>query len=100
MWQPLAAHLARLPSVNIANIMVSFSGLVPEGARQLDLWVGEDPDRKRWEQITATIDQVHLAANRSLITVGPWSPPPGGNAGGKIAFTRVPEAEDFWEDAQ
>lgn len=96
MWQPLAAHLARLPSVNIANVTVSFSGLVPAGARQLDLWVGDDPDRKRWEQITETIDRVNLAANRSLITVGPWSPPPGGNAGGKIAFTRVPQAEDFW----
>lgn len=96
LWQPLAAHLERLPSVNIANVMVSFSGLVPEGARQLDLWIGDDPDRKRWEQITDTIDQLNLAANRTLVTVGPWSPPPGGNAGGKIAFTRVPQAEDFW----
>ncbi|MGJ8560634.1 MAG: Y-family DNA polymerase [Litorimonas sp.] len=96
MWQPLATALSRIPSANIAHVMVSFSGLVPKGARQLDLWVGEDPDRKRWEQITETIDRVNLAANRSLITVGPWSPPPGGNAGGKIAFTRVPQAEDFW----
>lgn len=96
VWQPLALHLRRIPSVNIAHVMVSFSGLVPKEARQLDLWGQEDPDRKRWEQITQTIDRVNLAANRSLITVGPWTQPPGGNAGGKIAFTRVPQAEDFW----
>lgn len=96
LWQPLAAKLDRVPFVNVANVMVSFSGLVLEGERQLDLWVGDDPDRQRWEQVTRTIDQVNEAANRSLITVGPWSPPPGGNAGGKIAFTRVPQAEDFW----
>lgn len=96
VWQPLATALSRIPSVNISHVMVSFSGLVPAGARQLDLWVGEDPDRKRWEQITDTIDQLNLAANQTLVTVGPWSPPPGGNAGGKIAFTRVPQAEDFW----
>lgn len=96
MWHPLAAHLRRWPSVNIAQVMVSFSGLVRADARQLDLWIGDDPDRQRWEHITETIDRVNLAANRSLITIGPWSPPPGGNAGGKIAFTRVPQAEDFW----
>lgn len=96
IWQPLAAKLERLPFVNVAHVMISFSGLVPIRARQLDLWATEDPERQRWEHVTRTIDQLNAAANRSLITVGPWSPPPGGNAGGKIAFTRVPQAEDFW----
>jgi hypothetical protein len=26
----------------------------------------------------------------------PWTPPPGGYAGGKIAYNRIPSAEDFW----
>lgn len=96
LWQPIAEKLNRQRFVNVANVMVSFSGLVPVGKRQFDLWVDDDPDRQRWEQVTQTIDQLNAAANRSLVTVGPWSPPPGGNAGGKIAFTRVPQAEDFW----
>lgn len=96
LWHPIATKLERLPFVNVANVMVSFSGLVPIHERQLDLWVDDDPERQRWEQVTQTIDQLNAAANRSLVTVGPWSPPPGGNAGGKIAFTRVPQAEDFW----
>jgi DNA polymerase-4 len=99
IWTPLAHALRDRPSINVAHVMVSFSGLEPRGERQLDLWASEDPDRARWERVTATIDAVNLAANKSLLTLGPWSPPPGGNAGGKIAFTRVPEAEDFWEDA-
>ncbi|GLQ21654.1 type VI secretion protein ImpB [Algimonas porphyrae] len=100
IWQRLAQRTAKLPFVNIAHIMVSFSGLESDEGRQLDLLVAQDPDRERWEQVTRIIDQVNLAANKSLLTLGPWTPPPGGNAGGKIAFTRVPEAEDFWEDAR
>jgi DNA polymerase-4 len=33
---------------------------------------------------------------RTLVSVGPWTPPPGGYAGGKISYTRIPRAEDFW----
>ena len=29
-------------------------------------------------------------------TLGPWIPPPGGFAGGKIAYNRIPSTEDFW----
>lgn len=96
LWQLLDAKVKRLSFINVAHVMVSFSGLVPVGARQLDLWESEDPERKRWERVTEAIDGLNFAANRSLVTIGPWSPPPGGNAGGKIAFTRVPESEDFW----
>ncbi|WP_298918154.1 type VI secretion protein ImpB [uncultured Algimonas sp.] len=99
IWQPLAEKAANVPFINIAHIMVSFSGLERAEDRQYDFWTSRDPERRRWERVTEIIDHVNLAANRSMITVGPWTPPPGGNAGGKIAFTRVPEAEDFWEDA-
>ena len=96
IWQPLADQLSKIPPVNIAHVMVSFSGLVPEDEQQLDFWVADDPERRRWERVTDVIDRVNQRANASLLTMGPWSPPPGGNAGGKIAFTRVPETEDFW----
>ncbi|MGB6228742.1 MAG: type VI secretion protein ImpB [Litorimonas sp.] len=88
------------PRLNIAHIMVSFSGLEDESEQQLDLWTARDPERERWRRVTQTIDALNLAANKSLVTLGPWTPPPGGNAGGKIAFTRVPEAEDFWGDGK
>lgn len=96
LWQPLAEHLAPRPFVNVSHVMVSFSNLVPVGEQQLDLWTQEDPERERWAAVTRAIDRLNAGANRSLVTIGPWSPPPGGNAGGKIAFTHVPDAEDFW----
>ena len=40
----------------------------------------------------------HVAVSRSgkrVVTLGSWTPPPGGFAGGKIAYTRIPDAEDF-----
>lgn len=98
IWQPLTTKTAQLRFINIAHVMVSFSGLEREDEQQFDLWETDDPERARWRQVTKVIDHVNLAANKSLLTLGPWTPPPGGNAGGKIAFTRVPEAEDFWED--
>jgi hypothetical protein len=33
---------------------------------------------------------------RTVVSIGPWTPPPGGYAGGKISYTRIPSAEDFW----
>ncbi|MEM7728397.1 MAG: type VI secretion protein ImpB [Pseudomonadota bacterium] len=96
IWQPLAERLSRLPPVNIAHVMVSFSGLVPDGERQLDLWATDGAERRRWEAVTDVIDRINSRANASMLTVGPWVEPPGGNAGGKIAFTRVPQLEDFW----
>ncbi|MGB3454734.1 MAG: type VI secretion protein ImpB [Litorimonas sp.] len=101
IWTSLKGKVgSRASRLNIAHIMVSFSGLERVSDRQFDLWVSRDPERQRWERVTEVIDRVNLAANRSMITVGPWTPPPGGNAGGKIAFTRVPEAEDFWKDEE
>ena len=100
IWMPLKRKTAQLPFLNIAHIMVSFSGLERDDGRQFDLWATDSAERRRWERVTEIVDAVNLAANRSMITVGPWTPPPGGNAGGKIAFTRVPEAEDFWEDGR
>jgi DNA polymerase IV len=56
--------------------------------RQLDLLLNDDKTRRRCEDATA--------AGRTLVSIGPWSPPPGGYAGGKISCTRIPRAEDFW----
>lgn len=96
LWRPMAEEFARQRCACIAHVMVSFSGLTPIESRQFDLWKTEDPERQRWEAVTRVIDQLNADAEASLVTVGPWAPPPGGNAGGKIAFTRVPKTEDFW----
>jgi len=48
------------------------------------------------ERATAAIDALNRKYGRTLVSVGSWLPPPGGYAGGKISYTRIPRAEDFW----
>lgn len=33
---------------------------------------------------------------KTVLSLGMWRPPAGGNVGGKISYTRIPTAEDFW----
>ena len=78
------------------HLQVQLGGLQQESARQLDLLDDADSERRRWKTITRTVDELNARYCKSAVTQGPWTPPPGGHAGGKIAFTRVPEAADFW----
>ena len=47
-------------------------------------------------RITFSIDTLNRKFGKRVLSVGPWTPPPGGYAGGKISYTRIPSAEDFW----
>jgi DNA polymerase-4 len=64
--------------------------------RQLDFFADDDQARQRWEAITESIDGLNRKHGRTLVSLGPWVPPPGGYAGGKISYTRIPRIEDFW----
>lgn len=37
-----------------------------------------------------------VAVLSTLKSVRVWKPPAGGHVGGKISYTRIPSAEDFW----
>jgi DNA polymerase-4 len=58
--------------------------------------IDDDVERRRWERVTAAVDRLNAKYSKTVISMGPWSPPPGGYAGGKISYTRIPSAEDFW----
>jgi DNA polymerase-4 len=70
--------------------------LTRASARQLDMLLDDDATRRRWESVTEATDALNRKYGRTLVSVGPWMPPPGGCAGGKISYTRIPSAEDFW----
>ena len=80
----------------IVRVGVTLLDLSPAGERQLDLLLNDDRERQRWESITAAADGLNARYGRTVLSIGPWTPPPGGNAGGKISYTRIPAAEDFW----
>jgi DNA polymerase-4 len=80
----------------IIRVGVTLLDLAPADGRQLDIFLNDDRERQRWERITFSIDTLNRKFGKRVLSVGPWTPPPGGYAGGKISYTRIPSAEDFW----
>lgn len=94
LWQKANADIPKWRS--IIQVHVCLGDLTPANARQLDLLLNDDEERQKCEVITNTIDRLNHKFGKRVVSVGPWSPPPGGFAGGKIAYNRIPSAEDFW----
>lgn len=80
----------------IVRVGVTLLDLSPADGRQLDMFLNDDRARQKWERITFSIDGLNKKFGKRVLSVGPWKPPPGGYAGGKISYTRIPSAEDFW----
>ncbi len=76
---------------------VCLFSLVAVNARSEDLLEtkAERTDRRRWEDISIMIDEVNRKYARTMICLGTYIEPPGGYAGGKIAFGRIPDQADF-----
>jgi len=83
-------------NTRVLRVGVTLLDLSPASQRQLDWLEADDKDRQRWERVGNAIDALNTRYASTVVSVGPWQPPKGGNVGGKIAFTRIPAAEDFW----
>jgi len=94
LWGKARAEVSR--QAVIVRVGVTLGDLSRSDARQLDLLLNDDKERQRWERLTGTIDDLNRKFGKRVVTLGPWTPPPGGYAGGKIAYNRIPSAEDFW----
>ena len=89
------AERALPPKFAIIRCGVMLGDLTPIGIRQLSLFEEDDTDRQKWERVQGVMDGLNFTHGKRVVTLGAWTPPPGGFAGGKIAFTRIPDAEDF-----
>ena len=94
LWEQARAELPR--RTVIIRVGVTLGELSSADARQLDLLLRDDAARRKQEILTHTIDGLNRKFGKRVVTLGPWTPPPGGYAGGKIAYNRIPSAEDFW----
>lgn len=94
IWQRLCAFLS--PKTKIVRIGFTLGDISQANQRQLDMLLNDDRERRKWERITQSIDHLNRKYSKSLVTLGTWKPPAGGNLGGKISYTRIPRAEDFW----
>jgi DNA polymerase-4 len=91
LWE--RAPLGRRPY--IVQVGVTLGDLTSASERQLDILTDDDRDRQRWETATDAIDRLNRRYGRTVVSLGLWRPPSGGNVGGKISYTRIPRAEDF-----
>ena len=94
LWTQAKAQIR--PRSEIIRVGVTLYDLSPATERQLDLFLHDDDERRKCEAITNTIDRLNRKFGKRVVTIGEWTPPPGGYAGGKIAYSRVPSAEDFY----
>lgn len=94
IWRQAETTLPR--RAVIARMGVTLGELSRTSQRQLDLLTRDEPIRRRMEAVTGAIDSLNRRYGRTVVSVGDWTPPPGGHAGGKISYTRIPAAEDFY----
>lgn len=93
LWEKARSEIPKWRDV--IQVGVTLADLSPATARQLDLLLNDDKERRKCEVLTNTIDRLNRKYAKRVVSVGPWSPP-GEFAGGKIAFNRIPSAEDFY----
>lgn len=80
----------------IFRVGVTLYGLCPDSERQLDMLIDDDKARQKWERVNTAIDNLNNRYGGTVVSLGLWNPPKGGHVGGKISYTRIPSAEDFW----
>jgi DNA polymerase-4 len=94
LWARVRAAHPR--GTTVFRVGVTLYGLSPNRERQLDFLLNDDAARQKWERINSAIDGLNSRYGRTVASLGPWAPPAGGHVGGKISYTRIPSAEDFW----
>jgi DNA polymerase-4 len=94
LWRQARSELPA--NARIIRIGVTLLDLSLASQRQLDMLLDDDFERRKWERITCAVDHLNTRYGKTIVSLGEWTPPPGGNAGGKISYTRIPHAEDFW----
>lgn len=81
----------------LKKISVTLHGLIYHNARMDDLLEPASIRKKRLkrEQLMKAMDGLNARYNSCVLSIGPREEPPGGYAGAKIAFGRIPDLEDF-----
>ena len=89
--------IASLYDTRIKKLSVALHGLVP-----FEQWTDSLFDsaksraqRRRWDTLMTAMDGLNSRYEKCVVSVGVREEPPGGYAGAKIAFGRIPDLEDF-----
>lgn len=94
LWQRVRDDHPR--GITIFRVGVTLYDLSPAGERQMDMLNNDDAVRQKWEKANNAVDTLNTKYSGTIVSMGEWKPPAGGHVGGKISYTRIPSAEDFW----
>lgn len=94
LWNRAVAGLSLRTAV--FRVHVTLIDLSPADQRQTDMFLNDDTERRKSEAVTRAIDHLNRKYSKTVVSHGLWNPPSGGHVGGKISYTRIPTAEDFW----
>lgn len=94
LWQRVRQDYPR--GMMIFRVGVTLYDLSPDNERQIDLLNSDDALRQKWEKANGAVDALNAKYSATIVSMGEWKPPAGGHVGGKISYTRIPSAEDFW----
>lgn len=81
----------------LKKLSVMLHSIAPVGTVAEDLFEQAEArsERARWEKLTDAMDALNSRNNDCVVSLGIRKEPPGGYAGAKIAFGRVPDLNDF-----
>jgi len=86
--------LSEMSPRRLAGVYVMLYKIALPTERGRDLF--EDEDTRDWDKLTDVMDSFNCKEKKAVIHLGPRHKIPGGYAGAKIAFGRIPDAEDFF----
>lgn len=91
------AGLRALAGARLKKVSVILHGIAPVGTTSDDLFERAEArsERSRWERLTDAMDTLNARNGNCVVSLGLRKEPPGGYAGAKIAFGRVPDLNDF-----
>lgn len=90
MWDQIL-HLSGV--LRIKKVSINFSKLEKSGCQQYDFFV--DPSKEKRKKISQAIDSINLKYGKDAISFGPLLN--NSSSETKIAFTRIPEKQEFSE---
>jgi DNA polymerase-4 len=93
----LFLHAEREDMRRSRSVHVTLHDLVPMRDIERDLfgYTAEAQLKRRMEYLSIVADRLNTAHQKTLLHWGPLIDIPGGYAGAKIAFNRIPDVEDF-----
>jgi DNA polymerase IV len=80
----------------IKKLGITFHGLTPQATQQLDFF-GTPEKTKKMERLSLAIDDLNAKMGRDSVAWGVMPKSARAFSGTKIAFARIPDAEEFYE---